>query len=543
MKKNSIWAWMLVASSVLTVSCKDDDIEEILDPSKDNDRSIVVIYDNDVHCAIDGYAKMVGYRDAILAADTAWVATVSAGDYVQGGAVGSLSQGQYVIDVMKEVGYDAITLGNHEFDYKVPQMRHLMDQLPAGTVTCCNFYNAAHDTLYYKEYVIKQMGKKKIAFIGVTTPGAMVSESYSFFAEDGVTKLYDLREADCVTLVQNAVDHARAEGADYVVLLAHLGEADRGQTPIYTPTLLAKTRGIDIVLDGHTHSTIPGQKFPNIDGDSVYNIQTGTKFEHVGKLIISADGKITSELVPVKGITQSNAKVAQTIEASKAKVEDILKKEIGMNNSPDFMVENAEGENMARYQAVPLGTLIADAFSYASAAQIGMINGGGVRTSLPQGKITYGSLLDILPFSNDLMTVSATGQQILDALETSVSLYPMPSGGFLQFSGLRYEFDPNNTPKLEYDPQTYVLSVQGTRRITKCEVQDPADGKYYPIDSAKKYSVASTSYILKESKEVLAFRQSEVIKDDSGIFDLDALINYVIKGLDGVIPENYAQQK
>ena len=536
MRKLILLPLMLVA--IVSVSSCHDDHEEFIDRPEDN-RSIVVIYDNDVHCAIEGYAKMAGYRDAIQDADTAWVATVSAGDYLQGGTVGSLSRGQYVIDVMKEVGYDAVTLGNHEFDYKVPQMRHLMGQMPAGTVTCCNFYNAAHDSLYYKEYVIKQMGSKKIAFVGVTTPGAMKSEAYAFYAEDGITPLYDLRESDCVELVQNAVDEARAEGADYVILLAHLGESDRGQTSIYTPTLLAKTRGIDAILDGHTHSTIPGQKFTNMDGNEVYSMQTGTKFEHVGKLIITADGKISSELVSLAEITQSNAKVAKAIDESKAKVEDILKEEIGMNYSPDFMVEDAEGENMARYQCVPLGTMIGDAFRFASGAEIGLINGGGVRTSLPQGVLTYGSLLDVLPFSNELMFVSATGQQILDALENSVHLYPMLSGGFIQWSGLRYEFDPNNHPELEFDPETFVLTVHGTRRVTKCEVQDPADGEYRPIDPNRKYSVASTGYVLKENMEVLAFRQSEVINDDVCTTDLDALINYVVNGLGGVIPEDY----
>lgn len=534
MRKLTLLPLMLVA--IVSVSSCDDATEEFIDRPEDN-RSIVVIYDNDVHCAIEGYAKMAGYRDAILEADTAWVATVSAGDYVQGGAIGSLTYGQSVIDVMKEVGYDAITLGNHEFDYKVPQMRHLMGQLPAGTVTCCNFYNAAHDSLYYNEYVIKQVGNKKLAFIGITTPGTMHSEARAFYAEDGITLLYDLRESESVELVQNAADHARAEGADYVILLAHLGEAYRGHTDIYTPTLLAKTRGIDIVLDGHTHSTIPGQKFPNIDGDSVYSMQTGTKFEHVGKLIITADGKISSELVPLAEITQSSAKVAKVIDESKAKIEDHLKKEIGMNYSPDFMVEDAEGQSTARYKCMPLGTLIADAFRYTAGTQIGLVNGGGVRTSLPQGMMTYGTLLNIMPFSNDLMTVSATGQQILDALETSVSLYPMLSGSFLQSAGLRYEFDPNNHPELVIDPETFVLTVQGTRRITKCEVEGP-DGKYYPIDPDKKYTVASSTYVIKDGRTVVAFRQSEVLSEGF-ITDLDALINYVVNGLGGVIPEDY----
>ncbi len=318
MKRYPVWAFL--ALPLLAISCHEDD--DVISSRPSDNRSIVVIYDNDVHCAVDGYIKMAGYRDAVRAADTAWVATVSAGDYLQGGAIGALSSGQYIIDVMKEMEYDAVTLGNHEFDYKVPRMRELMSQMPAGTVTCCNFYNGAHDSLYYREYVLKELGPRKVAFVGVTTPGAMLTEAGAFLAEDGVTLLYDLREADCAQLVQGAVNKARAEGADYVILVAHLGEADRGQTSVYTPTLLAKTRGIDIVLDGHTHSTIPNMKFPNMDGDSVVNIQTGTKFEHIGKLIITADGKISSELVAIKDIAQSSEKIQRVVDATKGKVEN-----------------------------------------------------------------------------------------------------------------------------------------------------------------------------------------------------------------------------
>ena len=535
--KKSVWGLMLAASSLLAVSCHDH--EDFIDAPVDN-RSIVVIYDNDVHCAIEGYAKMAGYRDAVRDADTAWVATVSAGDYLQGSAVGSLSKGQYVIDVMKEMDYDAVTLGNHEFDYDVPQMRHLMGQLPAGTVTCSNFYNAAHDSLYYQEYVMKQVGSRKIAFVGVTTPGAMTSEARAFYAEDGTTLLYDLREEDCVELVQNAVNHARAAGADYVILLAHLGEEFPGNTAIYTPTLVAKTRGIDIVLDGHTHSTIPGQKFLNMDGDSVYNMQTGSLFEHIGKLVITADGKISSELVPLAEITQSSAKVAKVIDELNGQIEGQLKKEIGMNYSPDCIIEDAESQTSVRNKCMPLGTMISEAYRYVSGAQIGMVNGGGIRTYLPQGMITYGSLLDIHPYCNDLMMVSATGQQILDALESSVHLYPMHSGSFLQCAGMRYEFDANNNPELEYDPETFVLTVHGTRRITKCEVQDPVDGKYYPIDPEKKYTVVSNTYVIKDGRTVVAFRQSEVLSEGFCTV-LDALINSFVNKLGGVIPEDYGK--
>lgn len=94
-------------------------------------KSIVILYDNDVHCSIDGYAKIAGLRDAIAASDTAWSAAVSSGDFLQGGMAGALSQGEYIIDIMRNVGYAAVTLGNHEFDYGGQRMKDLLAKLNA----------------------------------------------------------------------------------------------------------------------------------------------------------------------------------------------------------------------------------------------------------------------------------------------------------------------------------------------------------------------------------------------------------------------------
>lgn len=125
---------LLTVLSVLLVSCEREDI-----PDKGLDKSIVILYENDVHCSIDGYTRLAGLRDAIAASDTAWAATVSCGDYLQGGNTGALSRGQYIVDVMKAVGYDAITLGNHEFDYGAERMQELMPQI-GSPVICANLY-------------------------------------------------------------------------------------------------------------------------------------------------------------------------------------------------------------------------------------------------------------------------------------------------------------------------------------------------------------------------------------------------------------------
>ena len=223
-----------------------------------------MLYENDVHCAVDGYAKLAGLRDAI--ADTAHVVLVSNGDYVQGMTVGAISKGQYVVDIMQTMGYDAITLGNHEYDYGMERMFQLLRQVPAPIV-CANLYDMKNEHLVYAPYVIKRVGNKKIAFVGASTPTSMETEAYAFRDDEGKT-IYDLQIEDIPTMVQKAVDEARRAGADYVILDSHLGEeeTDRNSDSHY---VVANTTGIDIVLDGHSHAVIVADTVMNKAGKPI----------------------------------------------------------------------------------------------------------------------------------------------------------------------------------------------------------------------------------------------------------------------------------
>ncbi len=242
------------------------------------DKSIVVLYDNDVHCGVDGYAKIAGLRNAI--SDTAYVAVVSCGDYLQGGTVGAISEGKYVADIMRHVGYDAVTLGNHEFDYKTPRMFSLLSYINAP-VTSVNLRNMSTGEFCFAPYVIKKMGKRKVAFVGATTPTTVSTEAYAFFDENE-KQLFDLCANDIYRLVQNAADKARKEGADYVVVLSHLGE-DKNYLNVDSHGLIHNVAGVDAVLDGHTHSVIPSDTVHNKKGQPVPISQTGTKFANIGK--------------------------------------------------------------------------------------------------------------------------------------------------------------------------------------------------------------------------------------------------------------------
>ena len=212
--------------------------------------------------------------------------------------VGAISRGQYIVDIMSKMGYAAITIGNHEFDYGGPRMKELLQQVNAPVV-CCNLFDYGATQTVYSPYTVCQYGDKRVAFVGVCTPETETAESYAFFDTDG-SQLYDLRNEEVPALVQQAVDNARSEGTDYVVLLSHLGEAEK-ENAISSYSLVSKTAGIDVVLDGHSHATIEHHDVNNKDGQPVNVTQTGTQFAHVGKLLIK-DGQLTTTLIPLDEI-------------------------------------------------------------------------------------------------------------------------------------------------------------------------------------------------------------------------------------------------
>ena len=140
MKRHFIAPLLLALAALMATSCQKDPVE----PQQER-QSIVILFENDVHCAIDGYARIAGLRDAI--ADTAWAALVSSGDYLQGTVVGAISHGQYIVDIMRTMRYDAVELGNHEFDYGVPRLQELFAGFNAP-VLCCNLFDMQGHRLY-----------------------------------------------------------------------------------------------------------------------------------------------------------------------------------------------------------------------------------------------------------------------------------------------------------------------------------------------------------------------------------------------------------
>ncbi|MBO6033927.1 MAG: bifunctional metallophosphatase/5'-nucleotidase [Prevotella sp.] len=480
-------------------------------------KSIVILYENDAHCGIDGYTKMAGLREAIEGSDTAYVGTVCCGDFLQGNTTGAISKGQYIADIMRLMDYHALTLGNHEFDYGVPRLKDLLGQI--GTpVTCANFYEAGEPLPVYAPYVIHQYGNKKVAFIGACTPETMILEGYSFYDTNGIL-LYDLKPKAFYELIQQAVDNARKAGADYVVLLSHVGETPQSMG-FSSHRLVNNTRGIDVVLDGHSHEIFESVKVKNLDGKEITVTQTGTQFANVGKLLITPNGRFITQLIKSKDIPYENEKVSNAIDDIHKKVKAVTS-EVVAHSDYTLVVSDENDRWIVRGQETNAGDLVADAYRYAMKADIGLENGGGIRNDINAGDITYGDIIGMLPYDNTLRRIMVTANQLKQMLTRCTALVPVLDGNFPQVSGLRFTIH--------------------SKRHTVSDIEIlQADGIYKPIDMQRTYSVALTNYNHDAGGFFDCFKKCVVLQE-STLRYYEALSDYLKNVLGGNTGKAYAQ--
>lgn len=509
---------------------------------------IVILYENDVHCAVGGYARLAGQRDAEKG-QTPYVAVVSCGDFAQGSTVGSLTEGEAVVRIMNTVGYDYLTVGNHEFDYTVPQMEHLAGMLTAKTL-CCNFSritdreNGKEEDLF-PAYAVKNYGGTKVGFVGVATPSTFRSSTPTYFIDDEGNLLYNFHQTDTYERVQAAVDAARKEGAEIVIVLSHLGDdpevADsRG--------LIAATHGIDIVLDGHAHHLL-NERLANACGDSIILASTATKFAYIGRLTIDKDNRLQNELLPASECRRINQAVWDTIRVVKQELEARVNAPVG-TTAFALIDKDKDNNRLVRCRETNLGDLMADVSRYMSGADIGVCNGGGLRAGIYSSTITFGDIVSIWPFNNTLRVTECSGQQLLDALEVGVAALPKENGDFMHVSGLRYTVDTRIPSSVVWDDNRMFDGVGSTRRIVKAEVFVPAEGEegklpyeqkgtWHPVNPKATYTIGGQSYIIACSGASGTFAKMRLLPAcGEPLNDVQAVCRY-IAAMGGSINEAY----
>ena len=512
---------------------------------------IVVLYTNDVHCAIEeniGYAGLAAYKK-LVASKTGYVTLVDCGDAVQGDALGTVSKGELVVDLMNRVGYDYAIPGNHEFDYGMEQLCALMGRSTATYLGCNITYTGNGTNLLsaVKPYDIREYGGKKVAYLGVLTPASLTASAPSGFQEDGafVYGFCGESEAEFYAQVQKNIDACRREGADHVIVLAHLGDEEDGSA-FSSTALIRHTTGIDAVLDGHAHKTISSRVIRDREGNAVLLSSTGTKLNAIGQMVITADGYISTGLIT--DFDEKDCDIEAAVRQAKADFGNILT-EVVATGDIALSVSDEKGIRLVRSREVAIGNLCADACRSVSGADIAVVNGGGIRADLPAGNITYADILSVYPHGDTLCVTRATGQQILDMLETASrytkSVYEEDGnatgecGAFMQVSGLRYTVDTSIPSSVRFDEKGFFRSVDGARRVKHVQVQKK-DGTYADIDPQATYSLASNSYLIKEGGDgINLFVGNELLLDDMMI-DSQVLITYLRDTLKGRLGEKYA---
>lgn len=505
---------------------------------------IVILYTNDVHCAVDdniGYAGLAAYREQMLK-ETNYVTLADAGDAIQGGVLGTLSKGSYITGIMNKVGYDLAIPGNHEFDYGMQNFLDTAKNLKCGYISC-NFVDLRTGKPVFDSYKILSYGSTKVAYVGIDTPESISKSTPTYFQDGNGNYIYGFCSGndgkDLYGAVQKAVDSAKAAGADYVVALGHCG-TDEQSAPWRSTDIIKNVSGLTAFIDGHSHSVIPSQSVADKDGKSVTLTSSGTKLAAIGKLVIKADGSVSSELV--KDYKEKNESVKAFIADIKAK-NQVLLDTVVAKSDVTLTTKNPDGTRAVRSRETNLGDLTADAYRVVGKADIGWVNGGGVRADIAAGNITYGSIINVFPFNNSLCVVEATGQEIIDALEMSARVCPTENGGFLQVSGLKFKIDTTIPSTVKLDDNKMFVKVEGARRVGDVKVLNAMTGKYEPIDLQKTYTLASHDYMLKSGGDGINMFMDNKILKDSIMLDNQVLINYITGSLGGKVPANYTSDE
>ena len=481
---------------------------------------IIILYENDVHCAIEGYSALSAMRNE-LKQEYEHVGIVTSGDFLQGGSLGSISKGEYIVRLMNLVGYDAIALGNHEFDYGLDRLYELTDMLNTKPV-CANFKKIGEGECF-DAYSIVSYGDVKIAYIGVTTPSTPATTSFpTQFVDENKNPIYTFSENDIAAIVQQNIESARAEGADVVIALSHLG--DENEDGYNAIDLVSNTVGLDVVLDAHSHSVIESQTLIDKNGNEVVYTSTGTKFANIGKLTISGDS-ITAELVSLEAYTTTDPVVDECIDQIMTEYAEVGNKKVA-DCDFDLITHDADGNRIIRMSETNLGNLISDALRTVLGADIAYFNGGAIRASIESGEITYNDLLNVLPFNNTGVVVEVSGLTILQMLNTAVAKWPEESANFPHVSGMTFFVD---TLGEEND------------RVYGIRILNPETGKYEALDPYKMYTVASSNFILLEQGDGMTMFEGAKVVSDTGVLDIEVLESYLVDHLDGVIGEEYAE--
>ena len=487
----------------------------------------VILHTNDVHGAIEGYAYITALK-ADYEAKGAEVILVDAGDYSQGEVYVSDTKGLDAVEMMNVTGYDVVTLGNHEFDYGYAQLKENMTKVDFK-VLCANVYGEDGTPIFDANYTYTTKSGVKIGFFGMETPEAQTK------ANPALIKGLKF-DTDLKAVAEKQLEALKDD--DVVIALSHLG-VDDSSKPYTSYDLYNAAKGIDFIIDGHSHSVMTKGK----NGEPIQS--TGTKFANIGVIVIDdASKKIESNsLYEIKEDTAKDAAVA----AAAQKIIDRIDKEYGAVFAKSKVELNgAKAPNGNRDSETNNGDLITDAMLWKVMQNkegltvnedhvVAITNGGGIRAAIKVSDVTKKDIKTVLPFGNTIEVIYVTGTELLEALEASTFCVPESIGGFPQVSGISYTISTGAV--YDANAETYPASTYyGPKSINRVTINS-INGKEFKVNDT--YAVVTNNFCAEGGDTYYAFAAA-TSKFDTGVTLDMAVMDYITKELKGVIGEQYA---
>lgn len=469
-----------------------------------------IIYDNDAggYYTLDQVNVMMGMplmktvvdeirqkdKDALL---------LDSGDMFHGTNEANVQKAQGIVEEANLMGYDAMVVGNHDFDFGLDRLLEIKSQLNYPMLSA-NIYKDGNPL--FQEYKIVEIGGKKIGLFGLTVEDALVYTNSK--DTKGVTV------EDPIKAAAKMVEFLKKQ-TDSIILISHLGDEIDKQ-------VVDQVKGIDLILCGHHHFLY--EKAVNYKG--TYLVEAGGYSTHVGLAeMYFRKGKISKvvwEVIQNTDETKANEDMKKLGNKYYALAMEAGKEQVGK------AAVNLDGvRSRVRSQETNLANLLADAMRETGNADIALMNGGGIRESIPSGEVNLYKIGKALPFSNYLVTAEVKGENIYLALERGIRQYPNSgtNGGFLQVSGIDYVFDASK------NAGSRIVSIM-------------LDGK--PLDRSKYYKVALNDYIFNGGDNYTEFEDSQLLYRGELLKDVLAKyikekreVNPVTEGRIKVINERY----
>lgn len=503
---------------------------------------LVIIHTNDTHGrdvaddGILGTAAIAQLKKDYQAAG-ADTLLLNAGDAIQGTTLVNHSRGADAISFMNLAGYDAMCVGNHEFDWGYDNLKQLTASANFPVMGANVLDKASGNPVFQERQIFTTSTGLKVGVFGLATPETATSANPS-----GIQTLRFLGGEDLYRCASSQVDALKAEGCDLIVALGHLGvDESSAAAGCRSVDLVNHVSGIDLFIDGHSHTAmehgrpVSAEQYPSFQNNSsTLIVSTGSGLSNAGIVVYDPATKaLDCGLVSASIYNGSDETTAAAIYAR----DTAVIAELGKPFAVSEILLNGERAPGNRTEETNLGDFAADALLYGANQATGNIidaaitNGGGIRDSIPAGQISMLDMRTVFPFNNQICVLPITGQGLLETLEAATYCTPDAHGAFPQVAGITFTIDTSGIYQNGGSYSTYYRCANPGTRIKDVTVNGE------PLDLNKTYYIATNDFSAAGGDTYYAFKEAyEAGGFNTGVALEDALIHYTKDVLGGVIP-------